>query len=403
MAYGVHEETTLSARLAQQLDFLAIETPSWAYGNTGTRFKVFSWPGAARTVYEKIADAALIHRLTGRCPTVALHIPWDRVDDWDGLRHYATDLGLRIGSVNPNLFQDDDYRLGSLCHPVDRVRRKAIGHVLECIEIAQRLGSSTISLWLPDGTNYPGQDSFLERKRRLLAGLTEICRHLPSGMTLLLEYKFFEPAFYHTDLADWGMAYLISRELGPHVKVLVDLGHHPLGTNVEQIVAWLLDEDKLGGFHFNSRRYADDDLVTGSSNPFELFLIFHEIVTALEDPRTRGAAEKIAYMIDQSAVIESKLEAILQAIIAIEMAFVKALLVDRAQLRAAQEHGDILEAYRLLRDAYETDVRPLLAQIRQERGLPADPIRALREGGYEAQRAQQRGVAAAAGGYPAAQ
>lgn len=402
MTSGVHDETTRVMRIGQQLDTLAIEIPSWGFGNTGTRFKVFSWPGAARTVYEKIADAALIHRLTGRCPTVAIHIPWDRVDDWEGLRRYTVDLGLRIGSVNPNLFQDDDYRLGSLCHPVERVRRKAIGHVLECIEIAEQVGSSIISLWLADGTNYPGQDSLLERKRRLLASLTEICRHLPSGMTLLLEYKFFEPAFYHTDLADWGMAYLVSRELGPQVKVLVDLGHHPLGTNVEQIVAWLLDEDKLGGFHFNSRKYADDDLVTGSINPFELFLIFHEIVSAMEDPRTQGTAKKIAYMIDQSAVIESKLEAILQAVVAIETTFVKALLVDRAQLRAAQEHGDILEAYRLLQDAYETDVRPLLAQIRRERGLPADPIRALREGGYEAQRAQQRGAAAATGGYATA-
>src|SRR5437870_3967064 len=241
----------------EALTRLAIETPSWGYGNSGTRFAVFPWPGAARTVWEKLEDAALVHRLTGACPSVAVHIPWDRVDDFAELRRYAEEQGLRIGAVNPNLFQDDVYRLGSLCHPEPGVRRQALDHMLECVEIAAELGSTDLSLWLADGTNYPGQDDLRDRHRRLIESLEEVYAALPEGMRLLVEYKFFEPAFYSTDLPDWGTSLLMAQKLGSQAEVLVDTGHHPQGTNIAQIVAQLLDEGRLGGFHFNDRRYAD--------------------------------------------------------------------------------------------------------------------------------------------------
>lgn len=385
-----------------KLRALQIETPSWAYGNSGTRFKVFAWPGAARNVWEKIADAAMVHRLTGVCPSVALHIPWDRVDDWQLLRDYAASLGVRIGTINPNLFQDNQYRLGSLCHPDPDVRRRAIDHVLECIDIAQQVGSSTISLWLADGTNYPGQDDFRGRKQRLITSLQEIYRYLPDGMRLLIEYKFFEPAFYHTDVPDWGTAYLLVKHLGPKAQVLVDLGHHPQGTNVEHLVALLLDEGKLGGFHFNNRKYADDDLIVGSINPFELFLIFNELVTAEADPRTAETTRQVAYMIDQSHNIEPKIEAMIQSVVNIQIAYAKALLVDRAQLRAAQEAGEVLQAHRILMEAYETDVRSLLAAVRVDMGLNPDPIAAFRRSGYAERVARERGAAVEGAGYPSA-
>ena len=245
-----------------------IETPSWGYGNSGTRFKVFPWPGAARDVYEKLADAAFIHRLTGITPSVALHIPWDKVDDWTALKEYAAEQGVQIGAINPNLFQDDVYRFGSACHPNPAVRRRAVEHMLECTEIMRATGSEILSLWLADGTNYAGQDSIRARKHRLEEALAKIYTALPEGSRMLIEYKFFEPAFYHTDLADWGMAATLARKLGSQAQVLVDTGHHAPGTNVEHIVAFLLDEGLLGGFHFNSRKYADDDLIVGTVNPF---------------------------------------------------------------------------------------------------------------------------------------
>ena len=379
-----------------------IETPSWGYGNSGTRFKVFPWPGAARNVYEKLADAAVVHRLTGVCPTVAIHIPWDKVDDWKALREYATSLGLQIGAVNPNLFQDDQYRLGSVCHPDSSVRRRAVDHLLECIEIARQVNSSILSLWIADGTNYPGQDSIRARKRRMLETLSEVYQHIPPDMRLLIEYKFFEPAFYHTDLADWGMAYAVASHLGPQAQVLVDIGHHPQGTNIEHIVAFLLDEGKLGGFHFNNRKYADDDLIVGTIHPFELFLIFHELVSAEHDPRTAETARAVAYMIDQSHNIEPKIEAIIQSVVNIQIAYAKALIVDRQRLREAQEAGDVLDAHRLLQEAYETDVRPLLAQVRIEMGLDPDPISAFRRSGYAERIARERAVQGSASGYPEA-
>ena len=363
-----------------------IETPSWGYGDTGTRFAVFPWPGAARNVREKLADAAIVHRLTGICPSVAVHIPWDAVDDWAELKACANSLGLRIGAINPNLFQDEAYRLGSFCHHDPAARRRAIEHVLECVEIAKATDSRIISLWLADGTNYAGQDSLRERKHRLLESLRAVCATLPGEMRLLIEYKFFEPALYHTDLPDWGTAYALTLKLGPQAQVLVDTGHHSQGTNVEQIVAFLLDEGKLGGFHFNARKYADDDLIAGSVNPFELFLIYCELVAAGE------AARDVAYMIDQAHNIEPKLEAMVLSVVNVQTAYARALLVDREALTERQAAGDVLGAHRVLVDAFATDVRPLLAQVRIEMGVHPEPLVALEEAGYQARIARERGA-----------
>ncbi len=364
--------------IVAELRRLEIETPSWGYGNSGTRFHVFPWPGAARDVRERIADAALVHRLTGACPSVAIHIPWDQVEDWDELQRFAEGQGVRIGAVNPNLFQDNEYRLGSLCHPRERVRGQALEHCLECVEIARRVGSTIVSLWLPDGTNYPGQDEVRGRYRRLVAALETLYAALPDGIRLLVEYKFFEPAFYSMDLPDWGTAALLCRKLGPQAQVLVDTGHHPQGTNIEQIVAVLLEEGLLGGFHFNNRKYADDDLIVGSIDPFELFRIMSEIAAARRDPATAVAAEAIAFMIDQSHNVEGKVDAMIQSVVNIQTAYAKALLVDRGRLAEAQSAGDVLGAHRVLLDAFETDVRPALARLRAELDLPMDPVEAFR-------------------------
>ncbi|HZT16221.1 MAG TPA: L-rhamnose isomerase [Gaiellaceae bacterium] len=376
----------------ERLRRLEIETPSWGFGNSGTRFHVYPWPGAARDVHERIADAALVHRLTGCCPSVALHIPWDAVDDYGALRAYAEEQGVRIGAVNPNLFGDDAYRLGSLCHPDAAVRERALRHCLDCVEIARELGSTVISLWLADGTNYPGQDDLRDRHARLVAALEELYAVLPVGMRLLVEYKFFEPAFYSTDLPDWGTAALVCRRLGPQAQVLVDTGHHPQGTNVEQIVALLLAEGLLGGFHFNNRKYADDDLIVGSIDPFELFRIMREIARA-DEP------ERIAFMIDQSHNVEGKIDAMIQSVCNIQTAYAKALLVDGERLAAAQQAGDVLGAHRVLMDAFETDVRPLLARLRGELGVDPDPVEAFRRGGHAERLARERGVASVESAY----
>jgi len=391
-------------RLIERINALRVETPSWAYGNSGTRFKVFAQPGAARTIEEKLADAAVVNRLTGICPSVAIHIPWDRVDDWTALLDVAAGHGVKIGAINPNLFQDDEYMLGSLCHPSASVRRRSVDHVLDCIEIARAVGSSIVSLWLADGTNYPGQDDLRARRRRLLECLRQIYCALPPGVRLLVEYKFFEPGFYSTDLPDWGTAYAVCVELGPVAKVLVDTGHHAQGVNVEQIVAGLLDRGRLGGFHFNARKYADDDLIVGSSNPFELFLVFNELVAAEDDndQDVVQCAREVAYMIDQSHNIEPKVEAMVQSVVNIQIAHAKALLVDRPRLRQAQAAGDVLEANRVLLEAYESDVRPLLAEARARLGLDPDPISALRRSRYSERIASERGTAAAGSGYPGA-
>ena len=371
---------------------LAIETPSWAYGNSGTRFHVYPWPGAARTVHERIDDAALVHRLTGCCPSVALHIPWDAVDDYAALARYAEERGIRIGAINPNLFGDDAYRLGSLCHPDAAVRARALEHCRGCVAIAQEVGSTVISLWLADGTNYPGQDDLRSRHARLVECLEDLYATLPPGIRLLVEYKFFEPAFYSTDLPDWGTAALLCRRLGPQAQVLVDTGHHPQGTNVEQIVALLLAEGLLGGFHFNNRKYADDDLIVGSIDPFELFRIMREIARA-ERP------DEIAFMIDQSHNVEGKIDAMIQSVANIQTAFAKALLVDEDALAAAQREGDVLGAHRVLLDAYESDVRPLLARLRAEFGVDADPVAAFRREGYGERLAAERGTSAVESAY----
>jgi L-rhamnose isomerase / sugar isomerase len=379
-------------RALEQLALLEIETPSWGYGNSGTRFHVFPWPGAARTVEEKITDAALVHRLTGCCPRVALHIPWDAVEDYAELAGFAESEGVQLGAVNPNLFGEDQYRLGSLCHPDSRVRQQAVRHCAECIDIARQVGSTALSLWVADGTNYPGQDDLRARHRRLAEGLEAIYALLPPGMRLLVEYKFFEPAFYSTDLPDWGTAALLCRRLGPRAQVLVDTGHHPQGTNIEQIVALLSDEGLLGGFHFNNRKYADDDLIVGSIDPFELFRIMREIARL-------DAIDSVAFMIDQSHNIEGKIDAMLQSVTNIQTAYAKALLVDDDRLAAAQHAGDVLAAHRILCEAFETDVRPLLARHRNGLGLPEDPVAAFREGGFAEQRAVERGIASVESAY----
>ena len=381
-------ENDLLGRLAA----LEIETPSWGYGNSGTRFHVYPWPGAARTVWERLDDAAVVHSLTGCCPSVALHIPWDSVDDWGALGSYAGERGLRIGAINPNLFGDDAYRLGSFCNPDERVRAQALDHCRACIEIGRQLGSTTVSLWLADGTNYPGQDDLSDRHARLTTGLAEVYALLPDGMRLLVEYKFFEPAFYSTDLPDWGTAALICRRLGPKALVLVDTGHHPQGTNIEQIVAVLLSEGLLGGFHFNNRKYADDDLIVGSIDPFELFRIMRELTRST-------AAGGVALMIDQSHNVEGKIDAMIQSVLNIQTAYAKALLVDEEGLAAAQRSGDVLGAHRVLLEAFETDVRPLLARLRERVGVDPDPVEAFRRGGFGERLAQERGTASVASAY----
>ena len=364
-----------------------IETPSWGYADSGTRFGVFPQPGAAVTLSEKLRGAAHVHRMTGIAPSVALHILWDMVDDWQALRQEAEGLGLTIGAINPNLFQDEAYRFGSLAAPDPTVRRKALDHVAQCIEIMKQVDSRDLSLWLADGTNYPGQDDLRCRKRRLEESLAQIYTMLPDDKRLLVEYKFFEPAFYATDIPDWGMALLLCNKLGERARVLVDLGHHAQGVNIEQIVATLLDEKKLGGFHFNDRKYADDDLTTGSINPYELFLVFHELVTSeLNDDQ----GSQIAYMIDQTHLLKPRVEAMIQSVLAIQRAYAKALIVDREALAAAQADGDIIAAEECLVSAFNTDVEPLLVKVRDDLGVPADPLQAHRESGYQEQIARER-------------
>lgn len=387
-AQGIDVEQVKAKLKAQR-----IETPSWGYGNSGTRFQVFSWPGAARNAQERLADAAYVHRLTGVAPSVAIHIPWDKTDDWPALKQYAADLGVEIGAVNPNLFQDADYKLGSITHPSAAVREEALAHLVECCEIMGHVDSKLLSLWFADGTNYAGQDSIRGRKRRMEEALAETYKHLPQGGRMLIEYKFFEPAFYHTDLPDWGTAYAMALKLGEQAQVLVDTGHHAQGTNIAAIVAFLLDEGRLGGFHFNARKYADDDLIVGTNNPQELFEIFTELVSAGD------LADDVAYMIDQSHNIEPKLEAMILSVMNCQTAYAKALLVNYDALQARQLEGDVLGAHRTLIDAYETDVRPLLAQVREELGLHPDPITAYRADDYAAKIAKERGTATVAGGY----
>lgn len=378
---------------------LPIELPSWGFGNAGTRFGAFPEPGSARDIYEKIEDASSVHRLTGGSPSVAVHIPWDLPPagkTWADIAAFAKEQGVTIGAINPNLFQDQEYKLGSVCHPDPAVRKKAVAHLKECAEIAAVTGSKQVSVWLADGTNYPGQDDIRGRRQRLKESLAEGYAALPSGCEMLVEYKLFEPAFYTTDLCDWGTSLLMCQALGDQAKVLVDTGHHGHYTNIEFIVATLLDEGRLGGFHFNDRRYADDDLIVGSANPFQLFLIFHELINGNDDK----TAAPVAYMLDQAHVIEKKIEAMVLSVLNVQTAYAKALLVDRAALKEAQEAGDVLGGHAILRDAYESDVRPILCEMRQEMGRPADPLAALKTDPIVAERRawRQNNPARASGG-----
>ena len=356
-----------------------IETPSWGYGNSGTRFGVFHQEGAARNAAERLEDAATVHKYTGVSPTVALHIPWDQTDDWDGLQQYAAELGIGIGAINPNVFQDQIYKLGSVCNPDSSIRRTAIDHMLECVDIMNITGSQDLSLWFADGTNFPGQGDFRQRKHWMEEALKEVCNTLNDNQRMLIEYKFFDPGFYHTALTDWGPAYVMAKKLGNKAQVLIDLGHHPLGINIEFIVAYLIDENKLGGFHFNCKKFADDDLTVGSINPQELFLIYNELVAAELDPEVET---DIAYMIDQSHNLKPKVEASIQSVCNLQTAYAKALIVDRQSLAEAQAAGEIIDAEQILQRAAETDVRPLLERVRLEMDLDPNPLTAYRKSGY---------------------
>jgi L-rhamnose isomerase/sugar isomerase len=355
-----------------------IETPSWAFGNTGTRFKVFAQPGVPRTPQEKIEDAAQVHKFTGVAPSVAVHIPWDRVDDYTALASYAAAAGIAIGTVNANVFQDDDYKLGSVANPDPAVRAKALEHLLDCVDIMDATGSRDLKLWFADGTNYPGQDDIRARQDRLAEALAVVYQRLSPSQRMLLEYKLFEPSFYTTDVPDWGTSLLHCAALGPQAAVVVDTGHHAPGVNIEFIVAVLLRAGRLGGFDFNSRFYADDDLMVGAADPFQLFRILHEVAAA--DALRPEAG--IAFMLDQCHNIEPKIPAQIRSVMNVQEATAKALLIDAAALAAAQQSGDVLGAHAALMDAYNTDVRPLLAALREDMGLDPDPIAAYHRSGY---------------------
>jgi L-rhamnose isomerase/sugar isomerase len=383
------------ARVFDGLRSQRIETPSWAYGNSGTRFKVFPQEGVPRDPYEKVADAATVHRFTGVAPSVALHIPWDTVADYADLARYAGSHGIRLGTINSNVFQDNDYMLGSVTNPDPGVRRKATDHLLACVDVMDATGSADLKLWFSDGTNYPGQDDVRSRQDRLAVALRETYDRLADHQRMLLEYKLFEPAFYLTDVPDWGTAYAHCVATGERAMVVIDTGHHAPGTNIEFIVAVLLRAGRLGAFDFNSRFYADDDLMVGAADPFQLFRIMHEIVRA----DALGPAAGITFMLDQCHNIEPKVQAVIRSVLNVQEATAKALLVDHDALRAAQRDGDVLEANSVLMDAYNTDVRPLLKDLREDMGLDPDPIGAYKRSGYlEKVRAERVGGDAAGWG-----
>ena len=382
---------TVEARLKAQ----AVETPSWGYADSGTRFGAFRMAGAPRTVFEKFEDAAQAHRYMGIASSVAVHIPWDSGADWSELSAYARSLGVSVGAVNPNVFQDFEYRFGSLGSARPSVRDKAVAHMRECVEIMHIVGSKNLSLWFADGTNFPGQGDMRARKRWFAEGLAAVYADLKDDQRMLIEYKPFEPAFYHTDIADWGMAYAFCAALGERAQVLVDLGHHLPGANIEHIVAFLLDEGRLGGFHFNNRKYADDDLTTGSVNPYELYLIYTELVAGEDD----GIAGNVAYMIDESHTLKNKIAEMIQSLVALQTAYAKALLVGRPALVHARAAEDLVTAEEIVKSAFATDVRPLLWKVRSDTGLPdpADPLRGFAESGYAQAKAEERGVGGGSG------
>ena len=381
--------TARFAQIAPQLEGQAIELPSWAFGNSGTRFKVFGSPGAPRTIEEKIADAATVHRLTGLAPSVALHIPWDLVDDYAGLRSYAAEQGVALGTVNSNTFQDDDYKFGGLTHVDAKIRQKAIDHHLECLEVMAATGSRDLKIWLADGSNYPGQADLRGRQDRLADSLATIYERLVGlgpERRLVLEYKFFEPAFYHTDVPDWGTSYAQVVALGDQATVCLDTGHHAPGTNIEFVVMQLLRLGRLGSFDFNSRFYADDDLIVGSADPFQLFRILFEVIRGGGyGPANPDGHSDVAFMLDQCHNVEDKIPGQIRSVLNVQEMTARALLVDRDALAAAQEAGDVLGAHEVFMDAYQTDVRADLAAWREERGLPAYPMKAYAESGYQQQ------------------
>jgi L-rhamnose isomerase/sugar isomerase len=384
---------TTFADIAPDLGRQAIEVPSWAFGNSGTRFKVFAQQGVPRDPFEKVADAAQVHQHTGLAPTIALHIPWDRVDDVDRLRRHAEDHGIALGTVNTNTFQDDDYLLGSLCHHDDRIRAKAVAHAHECIDIMRAAGSSDLKVWLPDGLNYPGQGDLRDRQDRLADSLHQVYARLADAERLVLEYKLFEPAFYATDVPDWGTAYVQCLGLGDRAVVCLDTGHHAPGTNIEFIVMQLLRLGKLGAFDFNSRFYADDDLIVGAADPFQLFRILFEVVRGGGYDEGSG----VTFMLDQCHNVEPKIPGQIRSVLNVQEMTARALLVDRTALAEAEAAGDVLAGHAVLMDAFSTDVRPDLADWRASCGLPADPMAAYLASGYAERIAAERVGGAQAG------
>ncbi|WP_115728073.1 L-rhamnose isomerase [Actinomyces culturomici] len=376
----------LSAEQHRLLAEQTIEVPSWAYGNSGTRFKVFTTPGTPRDPYEKIADAAEVHKYTGLSPRVSLHIPWDKVDDFAALRAYAEDLGVELGTINSNVFQDNDYKFGSLTNTDEDIRAKAIAHHIDCIEVMRATGSKVLKIWLPDGTNYPGQDSMRVRQDLLADSLSQIYAELDDDQKLLLEYKFFEPYFYTTDVPDWGTALSQVLALGDRAVVCLDTGHHAPGTNIEFIVMQLLRAGRLGAFDFNSRFYADDDLMVGAADPFQLFRIMREIVTANALDKNSG----VNFMLDQCHNLEEKIPGQIRSVLNVQEATAKALIVDEEALTKAQLEHDVIAANNILMDAFWTDVRPMLAELREEKGLDPDPEKAFAASGYLAKIAEGR-------------
>lgn len=379
----------MSDTAIESLDQLKIELPSWGFADTGTRFGKFLQEGAAIDTADKFADAGKVNEVTACCPTVALHVLWDFSESQtpNAVAEIAAENGVRIGSINANLFQDQEYKLGSFGNPDAAIRQRALQHCLDCIQLGQDVDSPYFTLWFADGTNYPGQDSIRERKRRFQEGLRACHATLSPEQIMLVEYKPFEPAFYHTDVADWGMSYLLCKDAGPQAKTLVDTGHHYTSQNIEQIVAWLLDEEMLGGFHFNDRRYADDDLTLGSIDPYQIFRIFCEIHAYADEC---GKYPDIAYMVDQSHNLKPKIEAMLQTVTTAQDLWLKAALVDRDALRGFQQAGAIVDAENALKSAFHTNVDPLLAEWRASKGIDADPLRAYRESGYGERIASER-------------
>jgi len=375
--------------LRAALDEFRIEVPSWGFADTGTRFGKFLQDNAAGTLAEKFADAGQVHSFTGVCPTVALHVLWDLPagTDLKEVQKLSDQHGVRPGSINPNVFEEQEYKHGSLANERAEVRDKALRHILDSVRLAKGLGSRDIVAWFADGSNYPGTANIRRRKQWMTDGLRTAHQALDGGQRLLVEYKPFEPAFYHTDIADWGMALQLARAAGPQARVLVDTGHHYQGQNIEQIVAWLLSENMLGGFHFNDRRYADDDLTLGSIDPYQVFRIFAEI---RHYEWETGRRADIAYMIDQSHNLKNKIEAMIQTVMTAQQLYAKAALIEHEALERARDQQRLIDAENCLKDAFETDVRPLIREWRQSRGLAADPLQAFRDSGYTERTARER-------------